>query len=36
MGWKMFKKFKHEKEKNYKKMLNNENPFNEQILEQGK
>ena len=32
----MFKKYKHEKEKKYKKMLNEEDPFNPQILEADK
>ncbi len=32
----MFKKYKREKEKKYKKMLNEEDPFDEQILEQDK
>ncbi len=36
MGCKMFKKNKHEKIENYKKMLNKEDPFNKQSLEPDK
>lgn len=36
MGCKMFKKNKHEKVENYKKMLNKEDPFDKQSLEPDK